>query len=131
MTRLITALFALFASWALQAQTIQFDIQHAACGNPTGAIVAGMVGGTAPFTYLWSPAPANGQGNPSIYNLAPGSYTLTATDDNGISVTASAEVLATTELFPPLLLPVRSGLVKIAAATLSYPFLSTYRCPIP
>ena len=63
MTRLIPAFLALFGAWALQAQTIQFDIVHAACGNPTGIVLAGMVGGVAPFTYQWSPEPPNGSGN--------------------------------------------------------------------
>ncbi len=105
MTKLISALFALFASWALQAQNIQFDIVPAACGNPTGVVLAGMVGGAPPFTYVWSPTPPNGQGTDRIDGLAAGTYTLTATDYNGSSVTATAEVLATTELFPPFTPP--------------------------
>ncbi|MBI3136713.1 MAG: gliding motility-associated C-terminal domain-containing protein [Bacteroidetes bacterium] len=44
-------------------------------------VVAG--GGVSPFTYNWSPAPGAGQGTPNATAMCDGTYTLTATDDNG------------------------------------------------
>lgn len=40
-------------------------------------------GGTAPYTYAWSPSPGAGQGTGSVTNLCPGTYTCTITDANG------------------------------------------------
>lgn len=53
-----------------------------------GSVTANITSGTAPFTFLWS----NGQtANPAI-NLCAGTYTVTVTDANGCSGTATATV---------------------------------------
>jgi predicted RNase H-like HicB family nuclease len=48
------------------------------CGNPEGSITVGTSGGTGLALYLWS----NGATSPTISNLDPGIYIVTATDEN-------------------------------------------------
>ena len=69
-------------------------VQDALCaGDCNGSITVIVTGGTAPYTYFWSPEPAVGQGTPNIPNLCPGTWTLTVTDANGCSFTEDYEVL--------------------------------------
>jgi gliding motility-associated-like protein len=44
-----------------------------------GSATANLVGGTSPYTYLWS----NGNTTQTISSLSPATYTVTVTDDNG------------------------------------------------
>ena len=50
-------------------------VQNFGC-NGLGAIYTNVTGGTAPYQYIWS----NGQVSENIYNLQPGSYTVTVID---------------------------------------------------
>ncbi|MCB0501560.1 MAG: lamin tail domain-containing protein [Bacteroidetes bacterium] len=60
-------------------------------GAADGSIDATITGGTLPYTsYTWS----NGDDTEDIADLMPGSYTLTVTDSNGCSGSATAIVLA-------------------------------------
>ncbi len=59
-------------------------------GANDGAIDASATGGTGNFTYSWD----SGQDVEDISGLAPGDYTLTATDENGCSGTATFTVEA-------------------------------------
>ncbi len=61
-------------------------------GANNGTASATMQGGTGPYTYLWS----NGATTANISNLAPGVYTLTATDSHGCTATGIATVNAST-----------------------------------
>lgn len=63
-------------------------------GGATGGADVTLSGAATPVTYLWS----NGATTQSIANLAAGSYNVTATDDNGCSVTASVTVNEPTAL---------------------------------
>src|SRR5208283_1080427 len=51
-------------------------------GGNNGSAASSISGGTTPYTYLWS----NNQTNASAINLTVGTYSLTATDNNGCSV---------------------------------------------
>lgn len=54
-------------------------------GGSNGSITAMGTGGTPGYTYLWS----NGRSTPNNFNLAAGTYTVTVTDANGCTATAS------------------------------------------
>ncbi|HRH39147.1 MAG TPA: SprB repeat-containing protein, partial [Flavobacteriales bacterium] len=63
---------------------IQLNTTDPTCaGVCDGAADVVVSGGTSPYTYLWAPAPVNGQGTASITDLCPGNYTLTISDAAG------------------------------------------------
>lgn len=62
------------------------------CGNSNGAISTAASGGTSPYIYLWN----NGATSTSISNLAPGSYTVTITDNNGCTLQQTETINAST-----------------------------------
>jgi gliding motility-associated-like protein len=66
-------------------------------GACDGTAVAGAVGGTAPYSYVWNTTPLN-QANDTAFNLCPGTYTVTMTDANGCTANTTVTI---TE--PPLL----------------------------
>jgi len=57
-------------------------------GENDGTIMLFVTGGVPGYTYLWS----NGATTASINNLAPGAYSVTATDSGGCTKTGSATV---------------------------------------
>jgi hypothetical protein len=59
------------------------------CSGSTGSISSTVTGGTPPYQYLWS----TGSTAANLNNLPSGTYTVTVTDANGCSATASATVL--------------------------------------
>lgn len=62
---------------------------NASCnGTATGSIQATASGGTGPYTYTWS----GNQTGPSLSSLVAGSYSVTITDANGCSDSATATV---------------------------------------
>ncbi len=72
-------------STALSSITITSQT-NIACYGGTGSLSASATsGGTAPYTYSWSGGAGS---NLSVSNLAPGTYTLTATDNHGCIVSA-------------------------------------------
>jgi hypothetical protein len=56
-------------------------------GSNNGSLTVGVKGGTAAYTYLWTPA---GQTTATITGLTVGCYTVNVTDSHGCSGTASA-----------------------------------------
>jgi gliding motility-associated-like protein len=50
------------------------------CGIADGTITTSVAGGTAPYTYSWTP---NGETSTSLTGLAAGTYSVVVTDDNG------------------------------------------------
>lgn len=57
-------------------------------GSQSGAATAIVIGGTEPYTFVWN----TGDSSQTIQNLDAGTYTVTLTDVNGCSSTASATI---------------------------------------
>ncbi len=70
-------------------------------GGNTGTAFVTVTGGTTPYSYNWS----NGSNSSSISNLVAGTYSVTVTDANGCTATASKVVsqpnVLTTTMNPP------------------------------
>jgi gliding motility-associated-like protein len=68
---------------------------HVSCfGTATGAAAASVMGGTAPYSYLWS----NGATTATASNLAANTYTITATDATGCITNQSVTINQPTQL---------------------------------
>ena len=69
-------------------------VTHVSCGGDfpsnDGTIDITVVGGTGPFTFIWS----NGSSLEDLINLPTGNYTVTVTDANNCTGTASATISA-------------------------------------
>lgn len=62
----------------------QAVVTDASCsGSCNGSIVVTPAGGTAPYTFFWTPVPTNGQGNNGAFGLCAGDYDLLVTDAHG------------------------------------------------
>jgi hypothetical protein len=64
-------------------------VMPASVNAPDGQAQVKTTGGKSPFTYLWS----NGEKNLSVKNLSAGTHTVTVTDANGCTATASLHVI--------------------------------------
>ena len=73
------------------AVTAAAHVQEVACyGGATGADTAVVTGGTQAFSYKWSTTPT--QTSQIITGLTPGTYTVTVTDANQCTATATSTV---------------------------------------
>lgn len=81
-----TLTFTILEPLPLDASVI---VTPPSCSNTCDAIATcpGVSGGTAPYAFLWNPAPPVGQGSDTAEDLCPGAYTLTITDANGCDTT--------------------------------------------
>lgn len=64
------------------------DLEGTCAGSTDGSAIANTVGGTAPYTYLWS----TGGGGTTLTGLAGGNYSVTVTDNLGCSSTTSFDI---------------------------------------
>jgi uncharacterized repeat protein (TIGR01451 family) len=81
-----------------------FSAIPAACSSSTGTLMVTPTGGVAPYTYFWN----TGATAPSLAGAAPGTYTVTITDNMSCKVTA-AHVLPSNS-------PVGAGVLTIPAS---------------
>lgn len=80
------------------------------CGIENGTVtVDSVVGGTAPFSYEWILGATTVGTTPSVNNLAGGTYSISLTDANGCSSTAS--VTLTDSIIPQLTVANNSNLL--------------------
>jgi gliding motility-associated-like protein len=75
--------------------TIPFTKNPLCNGYSTGELAVNASGGTPGYTYSWAP---HGGVNDTAKNLSAGSYTITVTDNNGCSATATATLTQPTTL---------------------------------
>lgn len=61
-------------------------------GGIDGSITLSVSGAAGNFSYLWTPAPTNGQGTNAVAGLAAGTYTVNIIDGNGCDTTLSFDV---------------------------------------
>lgn len=62
-------------------------------GACDGVATVGPVGGVAPYTFLWDPEPALGQGTPQAEGLCAGVYEVSISDDSGCDTTVTVLIL--------------------------------------
>lgn len=89
-------------------------------GFNNGTAHVSVMSGTPPYTYVWSNG-VTAQSNNNfhdIFNLAPGTYTVTVTDNNGCSNFTSVIVTQPSQLVcTPSTLPANCGLLGTATIT--------------
>ncbi|MCE2846178.1 MAG: hypothetical protein LW707_03980, partial [Sphingobacteriales bacterium] len=83
---------------------VQASVTDATCSQNNGTASANASGGTGTLNYTWS----NTQTGSSVSGLAPGSYTVTATDANGCTATSTVSLInyPAPTLNPPVSTPV-------------------------
>ena len=71
------------------AMQLTINSGNSHCGNADGmAWVSNVIGGTAPYTYLWS----NANTNDTAFALIAGNYTVTVTDSNNCTVQGNVTI---------------------------------------
>ncbi|HFA48880.1 MAG TPA: T9SS type A sorting domain-containing protein [Bacteroidetes bacterium] len=85
-----TATAAVQISGALGPESASISVDQALMevGSDDGILSASVTGGTPPYTYEWS----NGAMGTTLEDLPAGAYSVTATDANGCTVSASANL---------------------------------------
>jgi gliding motility-associated-like protein len=59
-----------------------------------GVITLNTIGGTGPYTYVWSPLPPNGQGTNTLTGLCAGTWNVNITDATGCHASSSYTIVA-------------------------------------
>ncbi|MBP6732106.1 MAG: SprB repeat-containing protein, partial [Chitinophagales bacterium] len=78
----------------LQLTVATIPAAQTCLGGPTGAVTTTVAGGTTPYSYWWG----SGIVTPDRTNVNAGTYTVTVTDGNGCSATASGTVIGYTPM---------------------------------
>ncbi|MBL7962719.1 MAG: gliding motility-associated C-terminal domain-containing protein [Flavobacteriales bacterium] len=69
-------------------------------GACDGTATVNPDGGTAPYQFLWSPAPPLGQGTAQVSGLCPGVWQVTITDDGGCDTTVTVLITGPSPILP-------------------------------
>lgn len=103
------------------------NVVHVGCtGGNNGSATANPVGGSAPYSYAWSPSGGN---SATASNLSPGNYTVTITDAGGCTASSSVIInqggsLTLTETITPENCGANDGQISVTAnggtGTLTY-----------
>lgn len=114
---------------ALELNGTSEDISCA--GQCDGSITLLSSGGTAPYTYSWSPAPPAGQSGPELTGLCAGTWTAAVTDSNGCSITKDFTIVEPSELTldissTPSTCPVCDGTASVSPSGGSAPYQITW-----
>lgn len=91
---------------AALAATVAVNNNVTCPGASNGSLTVTATGGTAPYSYAWS---AGGSTTATAAGLAPGTYTVTVTDDNGCSTTATGTIAPPTN---PVTVSVSGGVTS-------------------
>jgi surface protein len=83
---------------AILATTLDNVLNVSCNGGTDGRITTNTTGGTAPYTYNWTPGNPQGDGTASIINLSAGAYNLTVQDANGCIATLNQTITEPTVL---------------------------------
>jgi len=110
-----TATITITQPTQLTANTVGTNVL---CFGGTGSIAAAATGGTVPYTYDWAPA---GGTSATATGITAGSYTVTVTDNNGCTATASSTITQPTVLAVSLTGPqtICSNTIGTLTATVS------------
>ena len=82
------------SSFLFRASTVKTDVQCFGADDGTATVRA--LGGYPPYTYEWSTAPTDT--DTTVTGLAPGTYTVTITDNKGCTITSSTSITEPTAL---------------------------------
>ncbi|MBL7982018.1 MAG: T9SS type A sorting domain-containing protein [Flavobacteriales bacterium] len=100
MRRLATASIVILLAARSLAVQVNVQLFPASCNQCNGAAQAMVTGGVPPYSYVWSPAPPNGQGTSEIWGLCPGQWSVLVTDGLGGTATADFTIDALPGLSP-------------------------------
>jgi hypothetical protein len=79
-----------FSSFGQTSLNINITATDAKCnGSQNGTAIVKATGGTAPYTYSWSPS---GGTNDTASNLSAGNYKVLVTDNNGVTILDSITI---------------------------------------
>lgn len=93
--------------------TVDLVLAPATCSpGCDGTATATVNGGMPGYTYLWDPAPLDGQGTPVAEGFCPGTYELTVTDLNGCDTTVTFTI---TEPAPLVVAPMVTDATCLSA----------------
>ncbi|MFN7326669.1 MAG: Ig-like domain-containing protein, partial [Chitinophagales bacterium] len=113
-----------------QALSLTLINQEVSCfGLSNGSVIAGVLGGTTPYTYSW----AGGESTSSITGLTAGTYTVTVEDaanciiSGSVVVTQPAAISISDTLVQPTCVNLSGGSIKVGVEGGVYPFKYTWQ----
>lgn len=114
--------------------TATASVTNVSCaGIASGSATLTATGGTAPFSYVWSPNAANTQ---TANNLVAGTYTVTITDANGctadqsVTITEPSSIAMSTAITNIQCFGQNEGVSMVTASGGNAPYNLTYSGPI-